>query len=66
MADSSGIKPVVPARAESSRRRFLQAAGVLAFPFIVPGPRWGRTERSRPVSGSPWVCSAPATAVQTT
>jgi thiol-disulfide isomerase/thioredoxin len=43
MADSPGIESVVGSLPASSRRQFLQgAAGVLAFPFVVPGAALGK------------------------
>ena len=43
MAVSPGIEPVVGSFPASSRRQFLQgAAGVLAFPYIVPGSALGK------------------------
>jgi len=42
--DSSGIEPVALSLAAPSRRRFLQGAAGLAFPFIVPASaleEWG-------------------------
>ncbi len=43
MADSPGIGPVVASLPASSRRQFLQgAAGVLAFPYLVPGSALGK------------------------